>query len=269
MMPEIKNIVRERLEAGELAIGAGVRLGRNGEVVRALKTAGFDFLFIDLEHGSMSLDDAAQISGVAVDLGMAPLVRVPAGEYSMATRALDNGALGIVMPHTDTAEEARRIVEKLKHPPIGHRSVSSSIPQFNFKPVPITEMAAVVNKATLVVVMLETPTAIENAAEIAAVPGVDVLLIGTNDLCAEMGIHGDFGNARVGDAYRRLTEACRKAGKWPGMAGIYDPKLIERYLPLGPRFILAGSDMSFVIGAGSQRANFVRQLGAPQTSGAR
>jgi len=67
--------------------------------------------------------------------------------------------------------------------------------------------------------MLETPTAIANAEEIAAVPGVDVLLIGTNDLCAEIGIHGDFGNDRVADAYRTMIAGARKHGKYPGMAG--------------------------------------------------
>ena len=78
--------------------------------------------------------------------------------------------------------------------------------------------------------MLETPTAIANAAEIAAVPGVDVLLIGTNDLCAEMGIHGDFGNERVAEAYRTMIAGARKHGKFPGMAGIYNETIMPRYI---------------------------------------
>ena len=83
----------------------------------------------------------------------------------------------------------------------------------------VGDAAKALNAANLTVVMLETPLAIANAEEIAAVPGVDVLLIGTNDLCAEMGIHGDFGNDKVADAYGKMIAACKKHNKFPGMAG--------------------------------------------------
>jgi 4-hydroxy-2-oxoheptanedioate aldolase len=107
-------------------------------------------------------------------------------------------------------------------------------------------------------VMLETPTAIENAEEIAAVPGVDVLLIGTNDLCAEMGIPGDFGNERVADAYGRMIAASRRHGKFPGMAGIYNEPIMQRYIELGARFILSGSDAAFLMASAAQRSGFLR-----------
>ena len=93
-MPSIRNVAREKLEAGELSLGTGVRLTRSVEIAIAMKTAGFDWLFLDLEHGTMSIDAAAQIAVAALDAGIAPLVRVPNGEYSIATRVLDNGALG-------------------------------------------------------------------------------------------------------------------------------------------------------------------------------
>ena len=95
-MPSIRNIAREKLEQGELSLGCGVRLTRSVEIAIAMKSAGFDWLFLDLEHGTMSIDAAAQIATAALDAGIAPLVRVPNGEYSIATRLLDNGVLGIV-----------------------------------------------------------------------------------------------------------------------------------------------------------------------------
>ena len=110
--------------------------------------------------------------------------------------------------------------------------------------------------------MLETPTAIANAEEIAAVPGVDVLLIGTNDLCAEMGIHGDFGNERVGEAYRRIIAAARKQGKFPGMAGVYNETIMPRYIDMGARFILGGQDAQFMAAGAAQRTGFLRKLPA-------
>jgi len=107
--------------------------------------------------------------------------------------------------------------------------------------------------------MLETPTAIANAEEIAAVPGIDVLLIGTNDLCAEMGIPGDFGNERVTEAYSTMIAACRKHGKFPGMAGVYNEALMTRYIDLGARFILAGQDAAFLMGGAIERTGFLRK----------
>ena len=118
----VRNVAREKLEAGQLSLGVGVRMTRSVEIAPAMAAAGFDWLFLDMEHGTMSLDACAQICVAALDAGIAPIARVPNGQYSIATRALDNGAMGIVMPHVDTAAEARDVVEKLKYPPAGHRS---------------------------------------------------------------------------------------------------------------------------------------------------
>jgi 2-keto-3-deoxy-L-rhamnonate aldolase RhmA len=121
-------------------------------------------------------------------------------------------------------------------------------------------MARAVNAATLVVVMLETPQAIDNAEAIAAVPGVDGLLIGTNDLCAEMGIPGEFSHERVLAAYDKVVAACRAHGKHPGMGGVYTPQLIERYVARGMRLILAGSDFSFLMAGARTQAAAVRAM---------
>src|SRR5689334_23622025 len=200
MPATVGNPAREKLEAGQLSLGVGVRLTRSVEIAAAMASVGFDWLFLDMEHGTMSLDACAQIAAAAIEAGIAPIARVPNGQYAIATRALDNGALGIVMPHVDTASEAREVVNRLKYPPVGHRSMGGIGPHYGLRAASSGEAASALNAANLTVVMLETPTAIANAEEIATVPGVDVLLIGTNDLCAEMGIHGDFGKDRVSDA---------------------------------------------------------------------
>ncbi len=255
----IRNVAREKLEQGELSLGCGVRLTRSVEIAIAMKTAGFDWLFLDLEHGTMTIEGAAQIAVAALDAGIAPLVRVPNGEYSMATRVLDNGALCIIMPHVDTAAEAREVMEKLKYPPIGHRSMGGTGPHYSLRSASTGDAAKALNAANLTVVMLETPTAIDNAAEIAAVPGVDVLLIGANDLCAEMGIPGDFGNQRVADAYTKMIGACRAAKKFPGMAGIYNEPIMQRYIGMGARFILSGNDAALLMASATQRTGFLRK----------
>jgi 2-keto-3-deoxy-L-rhamnonate aldolase RhmA len=255
----VRNVAREKLEQGQLSLGVGVRLTRSVEIGKAMAVAGFDWLFLDMEHGVMSLDACAQISVAALDAGIAPIARVPNGEYSIATRALDNGALGIVMPHVDTAEEAREVVSKLKYPPVGHRSMGGIGPHYGLRSASTSEAAKALNAANLTVVMLETPTAIANAEAIAAVPGVDVLLIGSNDLCAEMGIPGDFGNERLADAYRVMIAASKKHGKFPGMAGIYNEAIMPRYIEMGARFILSGQDAAFLMAGAAGRTGFLRK----------
>jgi 2-keto-3-deoxy-L-rhamnonate aldolase RhmA len=259
MTAAVRNPARDKLEQGQLSLGVGIRMTRSVEIAKAMAVSGFDWLFLDMEHGVMSLEACAQISAAALDAGIAPIARVPNGEYSIATRALDNGALGIVMPHVDTAAEAREVVNRLKYPPVGHRSMGRIGPHYGLREVSTGEAAQALNAANLTVVMLETPTAIDNAEEIAAVPGVDVLLIGTNDLCAEMGIPGDFGNDRVAEAYRGMIAAARKHGKFPGMAGVYNEQIMPRYIEMGARFILAGQDAQFMLAGATARTGLLRQ----------
>jgi len=133
MSVAVRNVARERLEQGQLSLGVGVRITRSVEIAKAMAVAGFDWLFLDMEHGVMSLEACAQISTAALDAGIAPIARVPNGEYAIATRALDNGALGIVMPHVDTATEAREVVNRLKYPPLGHRSMGGIGPHYGLR----------------------------------------------------------------------------------------------------------------------------------------
>src|SRR5262245_18387041 len=129
-MAAVRNVAREKLEQGQLALGVGIRMSRSVEIAKAMVVAGFDWLFLDMEYGVMQLEACAQISTAALDAGIAPIARVPNGEYSIATRALDNGALGIVMPHVDSAAEGREVVDRLKYPPVGQRSVRGIGPHY-------------------------------------------------------------------------------------------------------------------------------------------
>jgi len=259
-MSAYPNHTKRQLAAGKLAIGMGLRLARSVDIATIGKTCGYDWLFIDMEHSSMDLDTAAQIAMASLPVGITPIVRVPGKEHHHASRILDSGAQGIVVPHVDSVEEAERAVAYCKYPPIGHRSAMGVLPQFAYGPVPIGESMPAANAETLVIVMLETPQAIEKADAIAAVPGIDVLLIGTNDLCAELGIPGKFGDPKVEAAYRTVIAACTKHGIHPGMGGVYDPKLMEKYIGYGMRFILSGGDLSFLMAGARERANLLHGL---------
>jgi len=254
------NRTKARLKAGELAIGFGLRQSRTVDIATIAGTCGYDWVFIDTEHNSMDIDSACQIAMAAIATGVTPIVRVPGHEHYHCARVLDNGALGVIVPHVDSVEEAQAVASACRYPPLGHRSMAGAMPGLAFEAVPAREAARRLNEQTLVVVMLESPRAIESADAIAAVEGIDVVLIGTNDLCAEMGIHGDFANARVVAAYEKVIAACARHGKFPGMGGVYDPKLMERYIKMGMRFVLGGADLAFMMAGARERAQVLRSI---------
>ncbi len=259
-MATLTNRAKQQLEKGELCLGLGLRMARSVDIGRALNTCGYDFAFIDMEHNSMHVDQAVQISVACQDAGVTPLVRVPGYEHHHASRVLDSGAMGIVFPHVDTADHARQLVSFCKYPPLGHRSAAGPMSQLNFQAVPQAEACDLVNRNTLIVIMLETPKAIDNAEAIAAVPGVDVLLIGSNDLCMEMGIPSQFSNPKLISALETVLAACKKHGKHPGYGGVYDETMSQKFIQMGMRFILAAGDMGLFMTAAANRTKFLRSV---------
>ena len=138
------------MRAAKLSLGFGVRTARSVEIAKAMRTAGFDWLFLDLEHSAMSIETAAQLAIAGLDAGIAPIARVPKGEYSLATRLLDYGALGIVVPHVDTAAEAREIADACA---IRRRATAASSPacrSSTIARVKADEMTAALNAANLI-----------------------------------------------------------------------------------------------------------------------
>ena len=254
------NGTKQRLKAGELAIGFGVQHLRSVATPMIAKAAGFHWLFIDAEHGAFSMQEATQICLAALPTGVTPLVRVCTGALDEGTRALDNGAQGIVVPHVDTVEQAREVAERFRFPPRGHRSWGGPVAVYGFQPPGIAQAQQEIDDELLLVVMIETPEGVANAEAIAAVAGIDALLIGTSDLSSEMGIAGEIGHPRVLEAYQRVAAACAKHGKVLGMGGVYDQETAGRYIGLGARMILGGSDQMFLLQAGSARTKLLQGL---------
>lgn len=259
-MTLVANTTKARLKAGQLALGFGVHHLRTVAAPVVAKATGHDWMFIDTEHGAFSVQETTQLCIAALPTGVTPIVRVCAGAIDEATRALDNGALGIVVPHVDTAKQAKRIADAFRYPPQGHRSWGGPPAVYGYKPPSTLEAQAAINNEILTIVMLESPEAISNADEIAEVDGVDVLFIGTSDLTAELGISGQMGHPKVIEAYRAVGEACRKHGKILGMGGVYDEENASRYVGMGARFLLTGSDHSYMVTGADQRVNFFNTL---------
>ncbi|WP_316980343.1 HpcH/HpaI aldolase family protein [Shumkonia mesophila] len=256
-----RNLTKMRLASGKLSVCMSFRQFENVEMVRAVKACGYDSLYVDLEHGRVSPQAAAQICATALDVGVAPLVRVPKIQSDLVGFVLDGGAMGIIFPHIDTPELARAAVAACKYPPKGHRGFNSAIPQTGYRKWPAVEVREVLNNETLVICQVESGECVENINEIAAVDGVDILFIGTNDLCADLGIDGQLDSPEVEHAYRATIDACKKYGKYCGVGGFSGREdLIKKYIEMGGRFISAGADQAFFMGGARKRAEFIKSI---------
>ena len=255
----LRNNVKDKLARNELVVSMTVRLVRGIEIARIVKTAGFDTLYVDLEHSAFSLDLTSQICMSAMEIGIAPFVRVPANKPEYISRSLDGGAIA---PHVNSAEEARGVVRAAKFPPFGDRSVSAGLPHLHFRRFPAAEAYAALNEATMTVVQLETAEAIARADEILSVDGVDMALIGANDLMADLGIPGQFEHAKVREAYATAIAAAQRHGKHVGVGGLSSqPALAAEFVSMGARYISTGTDLAFLMEAAADRACNARRMG--------
>jgi 4-hydroxy-2-oxoheptanedioate aldolase len=265
-MSELKSILRnhmkEKLARDEVVASMTVRLSRTIEIARIAQTAGFDTIYVDMEHNTLSIDAVCQICQSAQQIGITPLVRVPANTPEYICRVLDGGAMGVITPHVRSAAEAKEMVNLVKFPPIGHRSAGGALSQYHYRSFPMTETQAAMNDATSLVLMMETKDALENVEEIIAVEGVDMLLIGSNDLCGELGINGQYDHPLLKAAFERTIAAARKVGKHVGIGGLAGrDDLMAQFVQMGARYVSTGTDLSFLMSACTSRAKFVKGIG--------
>jgi 2-keto-3-deoxy-L-rhamnonate aldolase RhmA len=244
------NLAKAKLARGELVLCMGLRQARTADIPMIAAASGFDSIYVDMEHSSISLETTSTICCAALGAGITPIVRVPGHDVHMATRALDGGALGIIFPHVETCEQAAAVVDACRHPPIGHRSVMGSGPTLGYRALPLGEVNDTINAATLMIAMLETPEGIANASSIASIEGIDVLLIGSNDLSTEMGIPGQLRHPRLREAFEIVAAACKEHGKTMGIGGVRgDLELQTDLFRMGGKFIIAGSDVTYLTAA--------------------
>ncbi|KAF2274531.1 Phosphoenolpyruvate/pyruvate domain-containing protein [Westerdykella ornata] len=188
-------------------------------ISRAIARSGVDWICVDCEHGN--IDDGQMHEAVAAiaATGVSPIVRIAANEAWMVKRALDAGAHGIVVPLIYTVDDAKRLVASAKFPPQGHRGFGSPFSPQTFANEPLTYYLQHANESLLTIVQIETASALESVAEIAAIPGVDCLLIGPFDLgnnigrpILESGMHDDLKKAIT-----KIKEAAHAEGKKVGI----------------------------------------------------
>jgi 4-hydroxy-2-oxoheptanedioate aldolase len=240
----------EMLRSGEPVLAFGVRTSRTPDIARLAKVSGHNVIWIDLEHSSISVDAVSQICATALDIGLVPFVRIPEREYGIIGRLLDGGAIGIMAPRIETADQARDLVAACRFPPLGHRSAIATLPHVGFKKMPAADLNTAMNRTTILKVLIESPLGIANIGEIASVVGVDFLGIGTNDLSAELGVPGQYQHPLVKAAHFQALEACKQAGKPLMIGGIADVVYSAELVSKGAvPFLMTGIDTDVLLAA--------------------
>jgi 2-dehydro-3-deoxyglucarate aldolase/4-hydroxy-2-oxoheptanedioate aldolase len=211
-----KNPIRRRLDAGEVVLGTMVTEFATPAVARLTAAAGAEFTLFDLEHTGYGIERMRGVLAAAQAADTVPFLRVPDAAYDLIARGLDLGALGVMVPAVESAEEAELVAASARFPPLGRRGFGLLM-RDEWEPDGIPATLEKANAETLVLVQIETAAGLDAVDEIAAVDGVDVLWIGHFDLTASLGIPGDFGSSRYREAVDRILAAGAAARKPVGM----------------------------------------------------
>jgi 2-dehydro-3-deoxyglucarate aldolase/4-hydroxy-2-oxoheptanedioate aldolase len=208
--------LKQRLRNGEQVLGTMVTTFASPDIAKILQVCGFDFMIVDCEHGSFTTREVANIIAVARGIGMPTLVRIPEMRREHALKFMEMGASGLLLPNTESAEQAKMLVDCTKYAPLGHRGVSLSRPHTDFKKVSGATYMPEANDETILMCQIESRKGVENVEEIIAVEGIDVAFIGPNDMTQDYGILGQFEHPEIVAAFERIVAAAQANGKWAG-----------------------------------------------------
>ncbi|WP_213450562.1 HpcH/HpaI aldolase family protein [Rhizomonospora bruguierae] len=232
------------------ALGTWVKLPAM-EAMELVALAGFDFAVIDLEHSPIDLETAYRLIGTALFTGVAPLVRVPGLDPGLIQRVLDAGAEGIMVPHVDTVEQARTAVSAVRFPPLGSRGMGSTSRAGAWGARSREEYLRYGQEEVVLIAQIESATGVANAGRVAAVPGVDALLVGVADLSVSMGRTEQ--DPAVAELVARAVGHARAAGKPIGAARGAEVAGVRAAVDAGFTFVMVSNDAS-LLGAAAKSA---------------
>jgi len=250
------NRMKEKLRSGGAVFGCAVLGTGYPEIAHAYAQAGFDFLLIENEHFPLSLESDQQLIRACRAAEIPVIVRVPDAEYHLVARTLDAGADGIIVPRVNGPEQTAEVVSWIKYPPQGRRGYGAGPLMFDYQSVPIADAVKHFNENTVAIVQAETMPAIETVEKIAAVRGLDAIMIGPADLSISLGIPGEFRSPVFVQQVERVAKACAQAGI---ASGIFcgDLDLLKDYIGMGMRLFSCGGEIGLIRKAA---ADLVRSL---------
>lgn len=241
------NPVKQKLRAGPVSLGHMVFEFATTGIARLAASAGAEFVIYDMEHTGWSMETIRMLLATSrPDSGdadaMVPMVRVPATEYHFMARALDMGAMGLMIPMVETPEQARQIVQSTKYPPVGRRGAAFGVSHDDYRGGDAVAKMQSANDEILLIAQIETARGLENVEAIAAVNGIDILWVGHNDLTNSMGIPGQFDHPRYVEAIARILDVARRHAKFAGMMAT-SVDIGKALLAQGFRILAYGGDL--------------------------
>jgi 2-dehydro-3-deoxyglucarate aldolase/4-hydroxy-2-oxoheptanedioate aldolase len=248
-----------RLRSGNVIFGSEINRLRSPDVARVYAAAGFDFVFIDMEHSAFSLETVADMIENARRFGLAPVVRVPQAEYAFVARVLDCGARGIIVPRVNTPRQVREIASWVRYPPRGIRGFADTLAQTDGCRVSPGEFIAAAERETLVVVQIERREALENLDAMLSIEGIHVACLGCLDLSVDLGIPGDLNAPPMVEAIQNVVDVAARNRLVSGII-TGDIELIARWLQRGVRFVSYSSDVPLLQSAASAAVARLRGL---------
>lgn len=249
--------IRRQTVARERMIGTWCNLGSSLTAEMA-GSAGFDWVLLDMEHGTGDFGNLVHQLQALESTPSAPVVRIPWNDAVWIKRVLDIGAAGVMVPYVNTATEAQQAARAMRYPPSGTRGAARMTRATTFG-VTFPDYFQRANDELLTIVQLETQEAVENAAEIARVDGVDVLFVGPLDLSVNLGAAEQLDTPVFRAAIQRVVTACRDAGKAAGILA-FTPAHAEQSFADGFTFVALGSDGGMVASGMRNNAALLRKL---------
>ncbi|MFN3158867.1 MAG: HpcH/HpaI aldolase family protein [Rubinisphaera brasiliensis] len=242
------NPVKKALQAGQPQIGTWLSL-ESVFATRFMARVGFPWLTVDIEHSPVNWETAAHMFAAIAEAGCVPLARVPRGDHDLIKRVLDAGAMGIVVPMVNTVEEAKAAIAAAKYPPVGNRSVGGAIHSLNFDAA-AGDYYKYANDEILVVLQTESPEGVDNAPEIYALPGVDAIFVGPNDLKFQMRNYTENGDDPTPEEFEAMLQRILQAGKTAGTpVGLHVVTVedAKRRADEGWQFIAMASELKMMV----------------------
>lgn len=246
------NPVKQTLAAGGSAFGAMVFEALFPGLPQVCGNAGAQFVLYDMEHTGMGFETLKTQVALCHGAGVVPMVRVPRGEYAYIARALDVGAMGIMVPMVGSAAEAAHVVACTRYPPQGRRGAAFGFAHDDYEGGDVGAKMTALHARTLVMPQIETREGLDAVEAIAAVPGVDAPFLGHFDLTNFLGIPAQFAHPDYVAAIDRILAACRNAGKTPACLAT-DEAWARDYAAKGFRLIAYGPEQLLLqraLGAG-------------------
>jgi len=240
------NTTRERLAKGETVYGCGLQVYRAPEIPRAFAAAGFDYVFIDMEHGSFNLETAHDMIISCKLAGITPIVRVGELQYTLCARLLDQGAQGIILPRVEDPKVLEQALSWLRFPPLGVRGFGINPTMVDYEARTMPEIIEHQNRETLCVVQFETVRAVEVADELLSLKGFDVMMIGPADLSIALGVPGQFDHPKMIDTIDSVIDKCNKHGVVPGIQ-TRSVAMAKQWRDRGMRFIGVAAEHVFLL----------------------